>query len=628
MKKKIFRLIFVLVLVVASIVGLRINVDANSNLVLGTTISDNPDDRLFTVRNNSSNNVAYIYQASDNPSQSIEMTIGGNQTQTIRVKAGSNGTASLTVKQLDLAGAVSQVVNSLNQYYVKVNFVDSNHQVIASSRQAIATYSSGCSYTAPATLTYNGETYDLSGNNYAAIPYGSREYTFTYNVRAQLDFTSKVILVDQDGITHKTIEYTVSKANGGQTTVPETFVSSINGRTYKIMSGYNRQVSQSYDQGVLQTVIRYQVQDNETSQPYNISIQYIDQATGSVLLTKTLLVENGKTVIHDPSSAFMKNGKQYQLVSGSSITHSFAQGKQVYQVYYQAVVTDETTPQPIQVNYIDLATGNILQIHEYTVEPGKTKTISLDSSFDYDGTTYILNGTQRDEIDGTKIIHKFGSDVTEYNVYYTEKGVEVNQYEVSVTYLDVSHTNIGEETIYTTKLNASINQPLAIDFPTQYEANGTTYVLLSGQKSHFDHDFYSTRRNYVMVYRDINDTNNDIVLNPVVVETTTTPTTTLEGTTANGTAITIDGATGTPVMTNPDGAITTVDQDGNIVPYQEAETEIIEEEETPLAGNVADKVSKDQTNNQLTYVALSVAGLIVIGAIVVYIVRKKKTKQA
>lgn len=114
--------------------------------------------------------------------------------------------------------------------------------------------------------------------------------------------------MDQDGTTHKTIEYTVNEDTGGSVTVPETFVSTINGRTYKIMSGYSTKITQSYSQGVMQTVVRYQVQEDETSKPYNIFIQYIGKETNNVLLTKTLLVQKNKTVEHNPSSSFMKNG--------------------------------------------------------------------------------------------------------------------------------------------------------------------------------------------------------------------------------------------------------------------------------------------------------------------------------
>lgn len=73
----------------------------------------------------------------------------------------------------------------------------------------------------------------------------------------------------------------------------------------------------------------------------------------------------------------MKGGKQYEVVDGAKITHTFGDATKTYQVEYKQVITDENTPQPIQVNYVDLATGEDLQIHQYTVDPGKQKQLKL-----------------------------------------------------------------------------------------------------------------------------------------------------------------------------------------------------------------------------------------------------------
>ena len=36
----------------------------------------------------------------------------------------------------------------------------------------------------------------------------------------------------------------------------------------------------------MRSIVRYQVQDDVASKPYNIYIQYVDKATGSAILTK------------------------------------------------------------------------------------------------------------------------------------------------------------------------------------------------------------------------------------------------------------------------------------------------------------------------------------------------------
>ena len=52
MKKKLFRLLVVLAMIVMPVTGVMINAEAASNLMLGTAVSNNPDTRVFTVKNN------------------------------------------------------------------------------------------------------------------------------------------------------------------------------------------------------------------------------------------------------------------------------------------------------------------------------------------------------------------------------------------------------------------------------------------------------------------------------------------------------------------------------------------------------------------------------------------------
>ena len=165
--------------------------------------------------------------------------------------------------------------------------------------------------------------------------------------------------------------------------------------------------------------------------------------------------------------------------------------------------------------------------------------------------------------------------------------------------MNVSNTYVGEDTLYTTKLEANVGQELNIEVPAQYEANGTTYVLMSGQATSYSHDFDSTRRNYVMVYRDVNDTQNEIEFIP--------------------------GETGTDLAaTTPGGTnFTTVDQDGQIVPYEEPQTEVVDENETPLA-----KGDKSTSNNTAYVIGGGFATVAIIAGIVAFVIKKKKAQQA
>lgn len=598
MKNRLFRLIVVLAMIIMPVTGVMINIDAASNLMLGTAVSNNPDTRVFTVKNNG-DATTFAWEAT-NTGETSGVNIARGETKRIEVPA-VNGSSHLTI--LAQGSDAVQEISSLNQYYINVTFQTVEGTPLMSPKAVACTYNNNGAYTAPAAITSGNSTYDINGNNYVSVPYGTRSIDFKYSKRAQAPYTSTVALIDQDGVEHKTLSYQVTEAGGGSVNTPETFVSTISGRTYKRMAGQKATILQSYGQGQMRSIVRYQVQEDTASKPYNIYIQYVDKETGKAILTKKLLVEKGKTVDHTPSAVFMKSGKQYKAVDSSKITHTFGDPIKTYQVEYNQVITDENTPQPIQVNYVDLATGKDLQIHQYTVEPGKTKTIEADTTVEIDGKTYVLSPNQ----EGT-VTHKFGSETTEYNIYFNEKGLEINKYEVSITYMNVSSTQAGEDTLYTTKLEANIGQELNIEVPAQYEANGTTYVLMKGQTTSYPHDFYSTRRNYVMVYRDVNDIENEVEFIPG--ETGTV----IETTTPEGTNFTIDGGTGNPMITNPDGTVTTVDQEGNIVPYEEPQTETVDENETPLAKG--DKTEKSSNTVYIVSGSIGAAALIAIIATV------------
>lgn len=427
MKKKLFRLLVVLAMIVMPVTGVMINAEAASNLMLGTAVSNNPDTRVFTVKNNGEA-TTFAWEATGT-GETNGVSIARGETKRIEVPA-VNGSSHLTVLAQDAAAV--QEIASLNQYYINVTFSTVDGTELMSAKTVTCTYNNNGTYTAPSTITLGSSVYDINGNNYISVPYGTRSIDFKYTKRAQTPYTSTVALIDQDGVEHKILSYQVTEANGGSVNTPETFVSTINGRTYKRIAGQKVTVSQTYAQGQMRSIVRYQVQDDVASKPYNIYIQYVDKATGSAILTKKLLVEKDKTVDHTPSKTFMKGGKQYEVVDGAKITHTFGDATKTYQVEYKQVITDENTPQPIQVNYVDLATGEDLQIHQYTVDPGKTKTIEVDTTVEIDGKTYVLSPNQE-----STITHKFGEETTEYNVYFNEKGLEVDKYEVSVTYMNV-----------------------------------------------------------------------------------------------------------------------------------------------------------------------------------------------
>lgn len=121
-------------------------------------------------------------------------------------------------------------IASLNQYYINVTFSTVDGTELMSAKTVTCTYNNNGTYTAPSTITLGSSVYDINGNNYISVPYGTRSIDFKYTKRAQTPYTSTVALIDQDGVEHKILSYQVTEANGGSVNTPETFVSTINGR--------------------------------------------------------------------------------------------------------------------------------------------------------------------------------------------------------------------------------------------------------------------------------------------------------------------------------------------------------------------------------------------------------------
>ncbi len=210
------------------------------------------------------------------------------------------------------------------------------------------------------------------------------------------------------------------------------------------------------------------------------------------------------------------------------------------------------------------------------------------------------------------------SNITVYTVYFHEKDIDVKEYQVTVSYFDLTENKV----IYTTKMNATSDKDLAIKVPSRYNANGNEYVLLSGQETSLNHDFYSTRRNYTFIYRNVEDLENqNVVVIPGghqnVVES------------PNGSVVTIDRTTGTTTVTVPENNTPLViNNNGQLVPADVTnqgtiDVENIDDNKTPLVKG------QKQIQNQTPYI---IGGSVLVLSSIVLILfflkkRMKKTEE-
>ena len=151
-----------------------------------------------------------------------------------------------------------------------------------------------------------------------------------------------------------------------------------------------------------------------------------------------------------------------------------------------------------------------------------------------------------------------------------------------------------------------------------------------------NHEHSNTRRNYIIYYRNVNDTENE---NTVVTEQVVN-----EIINENGETVVIPSAVAT--ITNPAGTQTTVDQNGNLVTIPDEAVPLadgsqpetpeeqspktddnekqdlvnIEDEPVPLAAGAPEQASP----NVLMITGISLAALAFLGACGILVVRKRK----
>lgn len=84
----------------------------------------------------------------------------------------------MTVLAQDAAAV--QEIASLNQYYINVTFSTVDGTELMSAKTVTCTYNNNGTYTAPSTITLGSSVYDINGNNYISVPYGTRSIDFKY----------------------------------------------------------------------------------------------------------------------------------------------------------------------------------------------------------------------------------------------------------------------------------------------------------------------------------------------------------------------------------------------------------------------------------------------------------------
>lgn len=583
-------------LMVITCMDMRINANGEERVTGAISItpiaSNSVNERSFVIRNNTAGDLVDVeYWTTANTSR-LKVNIPANGSTTVNVAAADDLTFTANYKGFRVP------VAAYHAYNMPINYVIDGH--VVESKSVVNVRGAGASHNAPSTFIYQGATYNISGYNYKTAAFGDTNLTFEYVPANLPDKVCSVAYVDQHGVLITKKTFTVSEKNGGSFT-PDANIT-VNNKSYSLMSGqpslnpsYNEANEKSY-------TYRYMLTSDETQRAYNITIQYV--SNGMVLDTKRVSVSPSQTISYDTSETFVNNGVEYKRSSNSraTINHAYDNATRTYVVNYDKVKVSEAYN--ITVRYVNLANGKAVKTDKKEVGINKTVKYNVEASFTDDGSTYLLSGDQ-----AKTITHSFGDAQTSYDVYYHKKGEEVSEYSVSVVYFNVTTNSVITSTTSTAKLN----ETLSITVPSTFDQGDNSYVLLGGQSTTTNHSFYSARRRYIFIYRDVNDiANADTIVQP--------------------------GTDGGTVVT-PGGDVITVTDEGDLIIETEDgdfelndDEEIVEREDTPLADD--EEVEKDKTpkSKGIGQQTMIIGGVIGVGAIIglaaLLVVLKKRKEQA
>lgn len=575
MKNILIKMVCILTVVgctVSNVHGEEIETYSTEYVKITTDISDSYDTRIFYVKNmtNSTLNGVKYFNMDQSVNNTITLAPGESRRVVMNVgnKQGDNLYAQYSTQTIS--------VGSLNIYRMPIRYIV-NGKVIKEST-VNNSFDNGATCTVPNTFTDENDSsikYQINGSNYKQVSFGTPSVDFTYSRVVRNPYTSNVSYVDQDGNGIGKDSFTVTEANGGSFT-PQSVITAANGRSYKLMNGQGA-VSQSYDDGARNYTFRYQLQENAAARPYFITVRYVSD--GTLLNANTYTVTNGKTVkVTTPATYTTPDGIEYKRKSGeeASISHSFDQGMKTYTIEYEKNVTDSNQPYSIRINYVDLLSGRTISSKSADVAVNKTVSINIDSSIKDGDTTYTLASGQPNAIS-----HKFGSAQRTYNVYYTEKGKEVESYDVAVVYFDITNNRV----LSSRTVKAELGKEATISAPETVKDGDKTYTMLSGQNRETKHSFYSSRRRYIYFYRDVEDTANE--------GTVVTPN-------ANGNTTVTPVGNDTVLTVNPNGDLTVQTPNGNEVLDDDNNLVQEEDNDTPQGGGNKDKDNTTDVDDNKT----------------------------
>lgn len=262
----------------------------------------------------------------------------------------------------------------------------------------------------------------------------------------------------------------------------------------------------SADSSVVNVYYRLK-EDTDTS--YQVSVQYIDDADGSVITTRTFRVTGRDSTFIAPKSFSVTSGGKkvyYRSVGETTISHKVSDTARTYQVHYQKLTDDSTEPYSWYILLYSSETNRSIGYRTVEVKPGETASFTapaaLSAKESSDGRKYTINK----QFENQTLSHKYSdADHTAY-VYYDPEGYS-NSSETKTRTISIQYVNIADGSVLQSRQQTVTSDAASeIAFPESFDAAGVHYLKVDGQASSVTGSYFSPREVYTAYYYDESNT--------------------------------------------------------------------------------------------------------------------------
>ena len=360
----------------------------------------------------------------------------------------------------------------------------------------------------PQTHEQDGVTYELSAEDPKDVG-GKPTYIYKYAATVAGSTEAHIAYVDRaSGEQISSQSITLAKDESQSIAIPP-IISGDNGKLYRTLQ-LSGNVTVAYP-GVTDYSIMCQELSGEWGSVgsfFEASIVYVDGEGNNLGVADTVIVNKPYTYTAPNYLYVDESGtvKEYKLKGEGTLKLEPGQSdkKTEFQIAYEPVSDDAERTWTVVLENGSVSPkdpGRVIDRITYRGKPGEKATHATEQEIDVKGKSYVPTAAAQDSYE-----HTFGvADMeVEQTIYYVPKDyVAPEAYDITVKYVNIATNEVIDSETYTA--SPSMRSDLEITTPEKFSQGGIEWIRLNGQESPLRHGFYSSAREYVIYYRDVND---------------------------------------------------------------------------------------------------------------------------